>query len=996
MGPGLQCEFGGAVLLALEVPEIDAEFCEIFAKHSIWSLVSGFGSGGSTQGTAKPESDAQWESARQQVEIFVKQSCGLASDAPSWVHSSIAKSKSVSGAQKNRGSLKSGNYVPTSSILPTLPSGWGSLTAIGEPCHTAEIKQRISRTVQVSSGSQSSAAVVEVIGPQWSHICDPWRKNGLPGISLVGCSSVLIDVSEECTSGVYAQGSSNFHLEFSPAVFGRLGIVHWPVSVDTDQQDDTLPLWSALHALIQGVNAQVLQRNGRLIAHCRSPVPIQLDAWCSNMCSVTKFDSSWISFCSQLARCVIRNSEHGPFLSLFLNLTPPLWCFQKYQVSAWSNMLVPENLNPVSCEFSMLSINLQGINRSTETPVTKCDPILALQAERMSDMIALQETYGAPKKGRRRYLDGFWSKRSTVVSVGKGLELWVRGAWASFVAVVLDEYFALLVLVRSALGLGIAGSLHMAQRSDTAEYHKQLLSVVRVIEESGVIWTALGADWNRDIRSHRQSSGVFEQHQLDVVSMGGSPMLPKDFFVVKGVGSALSGLWLSPIGDHPVVHVSCSVSLQRGAEGSAKRPVEAGKLKGAQIKLFTEVFEALSGAIRSPSLWMQAYRECLVVALRPGSQPQVRTSSGRYQLEAILQGQGWKRRESVARLESTAYWKSVISDWKQVSGPSLTDRSLSVLKLRRSNPFMVMHQIQCSATGSLVKGAAVLAVAPQECAEKYILTSDPTPVEWIKSMYQQRPVVALGAVWRLWMERTRSPHKCFSVEALLSIFSPLLKPHSWSRLLCAPFSQGYVSRQLTQVAQPSLFTVQAVATGTLWILHLTLFKSVGFDINVNSRPIKLMSAAYRLQAKLLSATMQMGTTPAHSCGRHFARYRGSSVHGLRRLVHLCMHQSLARFCSARVMFLDLVGAYNEISRGVLAAAASADSQEIADIVLPLLEQYSAFHTSVVTAQGLADPYHQLGRVLQGGGLDPLFYILGINVLHVAVLKRGAQDRTGQA
>ena len=866
-GPGLQCEFGGAVLLPLEVPEIDAEFCEIFAKHSIWSLVSVFGSGGSTQGTAEPESDAQWESARQQVEIFVKQSCGLASDAPSWVRSSIAKSKCVSGAQKNRGSLKSGNYVPTSSILPTLPSGWGSLTAIGEPCHTAEITQRISRTVQVSSGSQSSAAVVEVIGPQRSRICDPWRKTGLPAISLVGCSSVLIDVREVCTSGVYAQGSSKFHLEFSPAVFGSLGIVHWPVSVDTDQQDDTLPVWSALHALIQGVNAQVLQRNGRIFARRRSPVPIQLDAWWSNMCSVTKFDSSWKSFCSQVARCVIRNSEHGPFLSLFLNWTPPLWCSQKYQVSAWSNMLVPENLNPVSCEFSMLGINLQGINRSTETPVTKWDQILALQAESMSDMIALQETYGAPKKRRSRYLDGFWSKRSTVVSVGKGLELWVRGAWASFVAVVLDEYFALLVVVRSALGLGIAGSLHMAQRSDTAEYHKQLLSVVRVIEESAVIWTALGADWNRDIRSHRQSIVVFEQHQLNVVPMEGSPMLPKDFFVVKCVESALSGLWLSPIGDHPVVHVSGSVSLQRGATRSAKHPVEAGKLKGAQRKLFTEVFEALSGAIRSPSLWMQAYRECLVVALRPGSQPLVHTSSGRHQLGAILQGQGWKRRESVARLESTAYWKSVISDWKQVSGPSLTDRSLSVLKLRRSNTFMVMHQIRCSATGSLVKSAAVLAVAPQECAKKYILRPDPTPVEWIKSMYEQRPVVALGAVWRLWMERTRSPHKCFSVEALLSIFS-----------LCSSPTAGvdcFVPRLVKDMCLASLLKLPSLLRlpykqwppDTLWILHLTLFKSVGFDINVNSRPIKLMSALYRLQAKLLSVTMQMGTTPAHSCGR---------------------------------------------------------------------------------------------------------------------------------
>ena len=129
-GPGLQCEFGGAVLLPLEVPQIYAEFCEIFAKHSIWSLVSVFGSGGRAQWTAEPQSNAQWESARQQVEISVKQSYGLASDAPSWVRSSVAKSKCVSRAQNNRGSLKLGNYGPTSSILPTLTSDCGSLTAI--------------------------------------------------------------------------------------------------------------------------------------------------------------------------------------------------------------------------------------------------------------------------------------------------------------------------------------------------------------------------------------------------------------------------------------------------------------------------------------------------------------------------------------------------------------------------------------------------------------------------------------------------------------------------------------------------------------------------------------------------------------------------------------------------------------------------------------------------------------------------------------------------
>ena len=190
-----------------------------------------------------------------------------------------------------------------------------------------------------------------------------------------------------------------------------------------------------------------------------------------------------------------------------------------------------------------------------------------------------------------------------------------------------------------------------------------------------------------------------------------------------------------------------------------------------------------------------------------------------------------------------------------------------MLKLRRSNPFMVMHQIHCSATGSLVKGAAVLAVAPQECAKKYTLRPDPTPVEWIKSMYQQRPVVALGAVWRLWMERPRSPHKCFSVEALLSIFSLCSSPTAGVDCFvpCLVKDMGLASL----LRLPSLLHLpyKQWPPETLWILHPKQFMSVGFDINVNCRPIKIMSALYRLQAKLLSVTMQMGTTPTHSCGR---------------------------------------------------------------------------------------------------------------------------------
>ena len=51
---------------------------------------------------------------------------------------------------------------------------------------------------------------------------------------------------------------------------------------------------------------------------------------------------------------------------------------------------------------------------------------------------------------------------------------------------------------------------------------------------------------------------------------------------------------------------------------------------------------------------------------------------------------------------------------------------------------------------------------------------------------------------------------------------------------------------------------------TRQVLHMTLHRSTGFDVNKNTRPIKVLSALLKIQAKLLAPMVQTLTRPRWS------------------------------------------------------------------------------------------------------------------------------------
>ena len=141
------------------------------------------------------------------------------------------------------------------------------------------------------------------------------------------------------------------------------------------------------------------------------------------------------------------------------------------------------------------------------------------------------------------------------------------------------------------------------------------------------------------------------------------------------------------------------------------------------------------------------------------------------------------------------------------------------------------------------------------------------------------------------------------------------------------------------------------------MLHMTLHKSTGFDVNETTRPIKALPAL--LQAKLLTPMVQTLAKPRWSAGRQFAVYKGSSVHGMRRLMHILITQALAMKGAVGVMLLDIVGVYDEVMRQSIKVVADQGPPVVREVVHRVLDMYEAVRTYVVTAYGLRERYSQL-------------------------------------
>ena len=170
-------------------------------------------------------------------------------------------------------------------------------------------------------------------------------------------------------------------------------------------------------------------------------------------------------------------------------------------------------------------------------------------------------------------------------------------------------------------------------------------------------------------------------------------------------------------------------------------------------------------------------------------------------------------------------------------------------------------------------------------------------------------------------------------------------------------------------------------------LHLTLKKCARDNVNANTRPIKPLSAFFRIQATLYAPLIQLATAPSESGCRQYAGFKGSSAHAPRRMLHTVITQCVAVRGNVATMFLDFSGAFDEIKRQAILRVAEM-YLFLSRVVHEVVHHYRSFRQYVVSALGLSESYRQVEGVLQGAGLDPLFLMLAANLVHLAMRQLG--------
>ena len=268
---------------------------------------------------------------------------------------------------------------------------------------------------------------------------------------------------------------------------------------------------------------------------------------------------------------------------------------------------------------------------------------------------------------------------------------------------------------------------------------------------------------------------------------------------------------------------------------------------------------------------------------------------------------------------------------------------MKVLKLQAANPLIAIQQAADTGSQSLLSGKDIAHVLPRECVLKYAVRNATMPLDRALSVMCHMYVLHTSPIA---VEAPRylilSQNVPISVESLLHIRHKLTSARA--RV------DGFIPKLVKWMGLASLFRVSQILKLPFgqWLaevfsaLHLTLSKSAGDNVNVNTRPIKLLSALLHIQAELCAPLIQLATALSECGCRQYAGFKGSLAHALRRMRHIVIAQSLAVRGDVATMSLDFTSAFDKISRQAILGVAEF-YRFLRDIVHEIVHHYKFFH-----------------------------------------------------
>ena len=169
-------------------------------------------------------------------------------------------------------------------------------------------------------------------------------------------------------------------------------------------------------------------------------------------------------------------------------------------------------------------------------------------------------------------------------------------------------------------------------------------------------------------------------------------------------------------------------------------------------------------------------------------------------------------------------------------------------------------------------------------------------------------------------------------------------------------------------------------------LHLPYRKCPGLILNTCSRPIIVTSGCLRLAQKFLFMRLQRLLSPEDLGLFQHAALPGLSCVQLRRIQYNTVVLRVQNGQDILLLFLDLSNGYGQTDRILLGQQVYWTAYLRAAYKQQMV-QHRRLQVFIQTALGLAQAYRILRGVVQGGGMDPFFY-----VWNSLLLWRGINER----
>jgi hypothetical protein len=643
--------------------------------------------------------------------------------------------------------------------------------------------------------------------------------------------------------------------------------------------------------------------------------------------------------------------------------------------------------------LKFLFSNVQSMTTSKWCHISGLVDMLSL------NLLALCELWSCT--GQTLSLPGFRRCMSKLQAQGQGMGVWCSRDVCSEMHILLDNRHVFLVQCIMHGHEVIICQFHMPERSQVGAYRTVLFEAKQALAPYGQAFIICLGDWNRFVPRHGDSTVFMSDIGLRVVENGTEERLHKDWLGVPR--NNCQSAWIcytKGVADHPTC-AGC-VDIRHYQSAGSYRDVNLKKWDMCDTLAFGDMLEAFSMACTSIAEWLAWHREiCASVEASRRIRIECQKSPDAMLFEQHLAANLYGATNIDAnwdRWKADAQWYSLVKERQLLQRAEFVTDVSRKLHLKKSSPFVNLSQVLEPESGRIVRGEEILPVVQCEAKKRHPPTPLPLPSHWVHLHLGP----TLDSCNDASLFQTEYMRALYLLARSDGVYDGIERHANILHALCAATGQSSYTSTMDGFA-PAL-SAQYGLHSLLWLKALLymptielpdevhrcpdipLFKKVGADLNECTRPIIIESGVHRMRQKEWFQRIQMGIRPELFLNCQFSITKGLPPSQLRRLLYFIIWQHFKQRKGLSILLLDQSNAYGQVDRDALLEQATCDPA-LSWAGKQANALYRKLRAHVVTAHGLSEPYSVDGGIIQGGGLDPLWYVLYSVMLFMGVIGR---------